>query len=86
MTDPNGAAIYGVPWIPYFTINIYTPSIHVLGYGYPMTDANAARKMVTNLPIFYHQEIAQIFMLAFFYQHQPDPSWLWLGGWEKERM
>jgi hypothetical protein len=25
-------------------------------------------------------------MLAFFYQHQPDPSWLWLGGWEKERM
>jgi hypothetical protein len=36
MTDPNGAAIYGVPWIPsiyplYVTIYIY--SIHG-SYGY----------------------------------------------------
>ena len=41
MTDPNGAAIYGVPWIP------------------------------TKTPV----------MLAFFYQHQPDPR---IRGWESD--
>ena len=62
-------------------IYIYTPFIYVLGYGYPVTDPNAARKNMVTFTIFYHQEIAQIFMLAFFYQHHGSVmamAW-WMG-------